>query len=315
MKILLGVDGSDHAFAAVDYVGRWADPTRDEIGFVHSCGPLALASSDVNPALVDRAQQAVAGVIIAEATQRLPEGLRGKVKSFVGMDRPSELLQKSAADWPADLVVVGARGLGAFESMLLGSVSSEIVRSAVVPVLVVRHTSTDAKPTRMMIAYDKPNAERYARLLQAYSLRPGTVGLVLAVTEPYYLPGLPDWVLKRARAADTEAMSAGWQQEFNEERVALKAELMSFITRLPAAFAGQEPLIREGNPAEQILAAIDAEKIDLVIVGKTSKSGLDRFLLGSTSDKVLTNAPCSVLVVSGVNEALISSLPSPSSVT
>lgn len=300
MKILLGVDGSDHAFAAVDYVGRWADPARDEIGFVHSCGPLALGTSDVNPALVDRAQQAVAGVIIAEATSRLPEALRGKVKSFIGMDRPSELLQKSAAEWPADLVVVGARGLGAFESMLLGSVSSEIVRTATVPVLVVRHAPVNAaKPTRMMIAYDQPNADRYARLLQAYSLRPGTVGLVLAVTEPYYLPGLPDWVIKRARAADTEAMSAGWQQEFAQERAALQAELTGFIGRLPAAFAGHAPLIREGNPAEQILAAIDAEKIDLVIVGKTSTSGLDRFLLGSTTDKVLTNAPCSVLVVSG----------------
>lgn len=301
MKILLGVDGSDHAFAAVDYVGRWADPARDEIGFVHSCGPVALSASDVNPALVERAQQAVAGVIIAEATQRLPETLRSHVKTFIGMDRPSELLQKSAAAWPADLVVVGARGLGAFETMLLGSVSSEIVRSAIVPVLVVRHVTTDAaKPTRMLIAYDQPNAERYARLLQAYSLRPGTVGMVLAVTEPYYLPGLPDWLLKRARAADTEAMSAGWQQEFEQERVALKTELAAFICRLPAAFQGHTPLIREGNPAEQILATIDAEKIDLVIVGKTSKGGLDRFLLGSTSDKVLTNAPCSVLVVSGV---------------
>jgi nucleotide-binding universal stress UspA family protein len=302
MKILLGVDGSDHAFAAVEYVGRWADPARDEIGLVHSCGPVAISTSDVNPALIDRAQQAVAGVIFAEATNRLPEGLRTRVKTFAGMDRPSELLQKSATEWPADLVVVGARGLGAFETLLLGSVSSEIVRSATVPVLVVRHTPTDAaKPTRMMIAYDAPNAARYERLLNSYSLRPGTVGLVLAVTEPYYMPGLPDWVLKRARAADVEAMSAGWQQEFTQERAALQTELTTFISRLPQAFAGHAPLIREGNPAEQILAAIAAEKIDLVIVGKTSKSGLDRFLLGSTSDKVLTNAPCSVLVVSGVN--------------
>ncbi len=301
MKILLGVDGSDHAFAAVEYIGRWADPSRDEIGFVHSCGPVAISTSDVNPALIERAQQAVAGVIFAEATQRLPESLRARVKTFVGMERPSELLQKSATEWPADLIVVGARGLGAFETMLLGSVSSEIVRSAVVPVLVVRHAPADAtKPTRMMIAYDAPNATRYERLLNSYSLRPGTVGLVVAVTEPYYLPGLPDWVLHRARAADIEAMSSGWQSEFEHDRSALKDELTAFIGRLPAAFAGHAPLIREGNPAEQILAAIAAEKIDLVIVGKTSKSGLDRFLLGSTSDKVLTNALCSVLVVSGV---------------
>jgi nucleotide-binding universal stress UspA family protein len=302
MKILLGVDGSDNAFAAVEYVGHWAHPDRDEIGLVHSFGPVALGTSEVSPELVDRAQQAVANVILNEATNRLPEAFRGRVKTFVGMDRPSELLQKSAAEWPADLVVVGARGLGAFESMLLGSVSSEIVRTSAVPVLVVRHAPQDpAKPTRMLIAYDQPNAERYARFFQQAELRPGTVGYVLAVTEPYYLPGLPDWVLKQARAADTEAMSAGWQQEFNAERVALQAELAAFIARLPAAFQGQAPLIREGNPAEQILAAIVAEKIDVVIVGKTSKSGLDRLLLGSTSDKVLTNAPCSVLVVSGVS--------------
>lgn len=302
MKIILGVDGSDHAFAAVEYVGQWASPERDEIGLVHSCGPVALGTSDVSPELVDRAQQAVAGVILNEATNRLPEALRGRVKTFVGMERPSELLQKSATEWPADIVVVGARGLGAFESMLLGSVSSEIVRSTTVPVLVVRHVPKDAaRPTRMLIAYDHPNAERYAQLFQLTTLRPGTVGRVLAVTEPYYLPGLPDWVLKQARAADTEAMSAGWQQEFAQERAALQAELTTFISRLPAAFQGHAPLIREGNPAEQILTAIDAEKIDLVIVGKTSTSGLDRFLLGSTTDKVLTSAPCSVLVVPGAS--------------
>ncbi len=126
------------------------------------------------------------------------------------MDRPSELLQKSAADWPADLVVVGARGLGAFETLLLGSVSSEIVRSATVPVLVVRHPPADAAKAD---AHDdclrRARCPAIRTAAEFYSLRQGTVGLVLAVTEPYYLPGLPDWVLKKARAADIEAMSLG----------------------------------------------------------------------------------------------------------
>lgn len=54
---------------------------------------------------------------------------------------------------------------------------------------------------------------------------------------------------------------------------------------------------KEGSPADAILKTIEKEGIDLVVMGTSGKHGLDRFLLGSVTEKVVRSATCSVLAV------------------
>lgn len=56
-------------------------------------------------------------------------------------------------------------------------------------------------------------------------------------------------------------------------------------------------LIKEGAPANAILEVAIEEDIDLIVIGSSGKSGFDRFILGSVSDKVVNAAKCPVLVV------------------
>lgn len=56
-------------------------------------------------------------------------------------------------------------------------------------------------------------------------------------------------------------------------------------------------LALEGNAAKMIPAFIDEQQIDLLIIGNSGKSGLQKFFVGSVSRKLLKEAPCSVLVV------------------
>lgn len=53
----------------------------------------------------------------------------------------------------------------------------------------------------------------------------------------------------------------------------------------------------EGSPAESILKTIENENIDLVVMGTSGKHGLDRFLLGSVTEKVVRSSECPVLAV------------------
>jgi nucleotide-binding universal stress UspA family protein len=50
------------------------------------------------------------------------------------------------------------------------------------------------------------------------------------------------------------------------------------------------------SPADSIIKTAEARKVDMVVLGSRSKTGLDRFLLGSVANKVVAHAPCSVLV-------------------
>lgn len=54
--------------------------------------------------------------------------------------------------------------------------------------------------------------------------------------------------------------------------------------------------ILEGNPAESICSYAERKGADIIIVGSSSKSGLKKFFLGSTSSSVANESPCPVLI-------------------
>jgi nucleotide-binding universal stress UspA family protein len=74
--------------------------------------------------------------VIAALTERLAPDGSATIFSPEGL--PAEEIVKSAAEWSADLVVVGSHGRGAIGRALLGSVAESVMRHAPCPVLVVR---------------------------------------------------------------------------------------------------------------------------------------------------------------------------------
>ncbi|HEX2863246.1 MAG TPA: universal stress protein [Deinococcales bacterium] len=52
-----------------------------------------------------------------------------------------------------------------------------------------------------------------------------------------------------------------------------------------------------GHPAETITRLVEDEGFDLVVLGRRGLSAVQRWMLGSVSDKVVRHAPCAVLVV------------------
>ena len=65
-------------------------------------------------------------------------GRAREVELRVVVGHPADALVRAAADPDIDLVVVGARGLGRFTRLLLGSVSERVLHHATCPVLVVK---------------------------------------------------------------------------------------------------------------------------------------------------------------------------------
>jgi nucleotide-binding universal stress UspA family protein len=80
----------------------------------------------------------------------------------------------------------------------------------------------------------------------------------------------------------------------------LRREARSFLTAaslaLPAGLQAAE-LLREGWPADEIIAAAREWGADLIVLGAAARSGLARLLPGGTVATVTRRAPCPVLVV------------------
>jgi nucleotide-binding universal stress UspA family protein len=60
-----------------------------------------------------------------------------------------------------------------------------------------------------------------------------------------------------------------------------------------------EYTVLRGIPHEGILKFAQEKNIDLIVIATHGRKGLDRFLFGSTAEKVVRYAPCPVLTVRG----------------
>src|SRR5262249_27616363 len=156
--------------------------------------------------------------------------------------------------------------------------SRAVVQSAQVPVLVVKTEAVNEddalekpvekpagagdKKLRVLVAYDVPAVgERIAAVLGQVEWPPITEGLVMHVVQPMFLTELPDWLRNQQRRdPDVQAMADAWKKEHEQNVATARQELQTFQARLPAAFSQQPPIIVEGRPADQLLAALERER-------------------------------------------------------
>jgi nucleotide-binding universal stress UspA family protein len=123
--------------------------------------------------------------------------------------------------------------------------------------------------------------------------------IVLYVVDTYYLnsklstlwvnplpePDLTRQSEKELRAEGKNAVES-FKNKLEETQCGGKCKNVNIIT-----------MIKEGKPADVILETINEEGVDSVVMGKSSKHGIDKFLLGSTTEKVVKEAKIPVHVI------------------
>ena len=94
----------------------------------------------------------------------------------------------------------------------------------------------------------------------------------------------------------------GWDSVIAQAREKMETEARLFLEKIKRKILKRHPhiiktIVVEGLPGAEILQAVKDYQIDLVILGTRGLSNVKRFLLGSTSDWVMREASCSVLLV------------------
>jgi nucleotide-binding universal stress UspA family protein len=298
MKVLVGVDGSAGGFAAVRLAGRLVDPAHDQIVLYYT--PPEIHARGAGPDICERARTALADAIFAEARGDLPEVVAASLETILGEQNPRRGVLAAAEQSHAGMIVVGARGAGRIEKLLLGSVSTAVMRQSHVPVLVARpsETSPAHTPLRVLLAFDgSPDAHRAARFAASLNWPADTSVVATGVIESLLAGAVPTWLEEKARSADADAMAQAWVREHEADREHTQEQLHELCQGLPGVFTAAKCVVAEGHPAEQILRLIAAERINLVVVGAHGMGAAERLLIGSTAEKVLSMATCSVLVV------------------
>jgi nucleotide-binding universal stress UspA family protein len=291
MRVLVAVDGSPGSRVAIELVNGFAWPDASAIRFVsviatmHDLGFPLLGASPPDAALEQPYVEDLE-TVLDEASRAVPHGATGETDVLHG--RPADAILDMAADFGPDLIVAGSRGHGPIATMLLGSVSAELVDRAPCPVLVARRAATD----RVLIAYDgSPESKEALAVVTRRPFLYGKETSVISIAQPPVL-----W-----RSGIAPSMYRQVMGDYTDELERLQAEYGQLATqaagRLREAGIEARAESRTGDPAHEILMAAGEADSDLVIIGSRGRTGLQRAVLGSVARNVLINAQASVLIV------------------
>jgi nucleotide-binding universal stress UspA family protein len=115
--------------------------------------------------------------------------------------------------------------------------------------------------------------------------------IVLNVIDTDYLNSLPQQDLRekideQLREEGKEAVKK-FEKKIEDEQCAGNCKNIKLIT-----------MIKKGKPEEVILKTADEENVDQIIMGKSGKHGIEKFIVGSTTERVIRRAKVPVNVIS-----------------
>ena len=278
-RIVVGVDGSDGSAEAL----RWAVRESQLRGW-SVAAMMAWGDGDPEDVQLD---VAVAERVAERALETFVTTVVGaEVAGSVDRQSPNAVAAPTlvAAAAAADLLVVGARGLGGFRGLLLGSVSQYCLHHAPCAVAVVHEPGPDqaGHTERIVVGVD---GSRYGQAALAWALddarlRGATVDVVHAWHSPF-VAGAPV-----AIPLDPAPFEAAARDALDS---AIERADTHGLTR-PV-----ERILVPGGAAGAILDI--AHGADLIVVGTHGRGGLGSVVLGSVSNQTVHHAPCPVVVV------------------
>ena len=301
MRALIAYDASAGSEQAVSLVLAMPWPTGSEVRAVAVVEPSAswvpampvmsprlVPSPEIESRIVDHLETEVARIV------RQLKAAHLDATGVVLRGRPATVLIDEAQRVGADLIVAGSRGHGPIASLVLGSISGELVDTAPCPVLVARGSSAK----RVLLASDgSPSVRQAEDMLAGWPIFDDATIRVLSVAEvvrPWHTGVAPTMYPTVIEAHRKELESA--KSEF--ESVASAA-----AARLRAANRTVDSNLRVGDAAAEIVEEASSWGADVVVLGSRGLTGLSRIVLGSVARNVLQGSQSSVLVVRSHPEA------------
>ncbi len=278
-QIIVGVDGSAGAARALRWACEEADrrdwPVTALLAFErHATDDLGLdevwTDGDARKALDAYVLEALGPVQAEDVAREVRRGL------------PGPTLVEAATD--ASLLVVGARGHGTLERLLVGSVGEYCVHHAPCPVAVIRASNERVAGTRRRIVAGVDGSDDARAALEW--------AIADAATDHAELEIVHSWSFPYAGT-----IPFGYAADLDVFEDAARANLDAVVA---GASLGrlQEPVQRRlvmGGAAAVLLDA--AKQADLLVVGSRGRGGFRELLLGSVSHQVTHHATCPVVVV------------------
>ncbi len=272
-RILVATDGSKYSQRAVDQA----------VGLAKLCGSslFALSVVELNPEFAALAPNLVEKM--EKESKELLEGIKHKVtKQNVVCEtiihegeQPYKFIVKEAKRRKAGIIVIGTHGKTGLKKLLMGSVAGDVIGHAPCPVLVIP-LKGPVNLKDIVVASDGSEFSK-AAVKEAINIATACDSTLTIVC-----------VVKSHRPAKYKSEAA---------KIVKKARKDAEKANVDA-----EAIVREGESYEVIIDVVREKRAGAIVMGSHGRTGLERLLMGSVTERVIGHAPCAVLVVPKAEE-------------
>ena len=276
-KILLAADFSQSTDNLVENAIGLAKTFQSQIILIH--------------VLPDDITNEKARLLLNDAAINQLELINDKIKSE-GVETDNPILEygnhfdkiiKTADNIHANVIVIGAGEKAKNDVFQLGTTAEKIIRKSIKPVWIVKNNSPlDVKNILCPVDFST-ESKRALKNAIIMARRFNAELIILSVYEMIY--------------SDSLKLKLDWDEEIEYIKLEHEKEFNSFLEGFNLTDLNWDREIAKGLPSEEILKAISLYNTDLLIMGTTGKSGLNRIVMGSVTEKVVREVPCSFITI------------------
>jgi nucleotide-binding universal stress UspA family protein len=300
-RILVPIDFSEESINTLRLAKLLGERLRAQLDLVHVIAPfpptfpprraiLPMVSSAGRTVRV--ALKRLKDFAFEQSVQPLPYSCTTRIGA------PAAEINKAAHKIGADLIAIATRGYTGLKYAFLGGTTTQLVRTAPCPVLVVReleHLPAEERARRgrtplqfqkILVPLDFSECSRVGVDYALGIAREFRSRLLLfhSVTVQSYTFGDEYTALEGPNLTKL-------QQDYAEE------EMENLRRGLARKSIKVETVISVGSPVEQVNECVRSHGVDLVVTSTHGRTGLKGVFIGSTAEQIVRHAICPVLVV------------------
>ncbi len=294
-RMLIPLDGSKTAEDVLPYARRLAADARVAVELLGVVEMAEIAED------IASNQAAYAGALVREAVRNSTEYLEklaqtfhnGKVRCNVQQGRPEDIIIAAASADRATLIAMATHGRSGVTRWLLGSVTEKVLRGTVNPLLVVRapgNSKTDGEAALRSVIVPLDGSDVAETILSPVAALAKALDLQVLLIRVYGLPlptyggddyYVPDYLELKDQIRDE---AEGY---LNSRANLLRAQGVAEVSTV----------VIEGSAADAIIDLARKTPDNLVALSPHGRSGLQRWVLGSVTEKVVRHCQDPVLIV------------------
>ena len=317
-KIMCVIDFSDFTNIILSYGKSLASEFGSTLYLCHivsealmvsSLGHSYIAHIDIDS---DRIQHA------KDKLEKIAEEFDIKCKIIVSYGHAADEINQTARKNNIDMVIAATHGGSGIKRFLIGSVTDRLVKILTCPLLVLhaqeKHLTAPVKESiklkRILVGCDfSPDSKLafdYALSLAQEFQTQLYLAHVIRTTEQTELTASNYMQIQ----GDDYIGWAGSEypdlpEKATDEDLKEKNNLLSRIEKQLSDMVPEESrnwctpitILLEGQPYKELINYAEQKEVDMIVLGVHGRSLLEQFIVGSTTDRVISRASCPVLVV------------------